>query len=143
MRGPVDTTIQVITQRFNLGHRGIDLRSVDFATWKKQAIVITEKSRVLRQGEDRYGNDFLVVQPLESQFDELKYIHVNFERDFSMDEILEGGNLLGYTQIHQEIGRGNSYAHHLHFEVWAGGLAINAMEYFQVGQIAYKIKNAA
>ncbi len=142
MRGPVERKKQAITVPFHPErHRGVDLRTVNFFNWKKQPVVMPERSRVLRHGIDDYGNDFLVVHPMSNpDVDELKFIHVTFERTFAIGEEIDEGEILGYSQVRQEIGRGNSYSHHLHFEVWCNGSPVNPLDYFDRWNINYEFK---
>lgn len=138
---PVDTDELVITQRFHArNHKGVDLRSVDLETYEKLDIVLPEDAEVLRFGIDGFGNDFMVVRPANDFMDELKFIHVTFVRPFESGEILDAGTVLGKTQYFEEIGRGNSKAHHLHFETWRKGTAINPIRYFDEYHIAYRFK---
>jgi len=104
-------------------HRGVDIRTVDLQTRKDIPIVTSEQCKVLRQGIDPYGNYYLVVQLLESSFDELKYIHIT-ETNFKIGSILITGTFIGYAII-----GGNSKAKHLHFETWKNGEPVDPMEY--------------
>ncbi len=138
---PVDTDELVITQRFHArNHKGVDLRSVDLETYDKLDIILPEDAEVLRRGVDGFGNDFLVVQPTNDFMSELKFIHVTFDSLFEVGEMLEAGTVLGKTQIVDEIGRGNSLAHHLHFETWRKGTPINPMRYFDEYHTPYRFK---
>lgn len=115
-------------------HRGVDIRTVDFQTWKDIPIVTSEQCKVLRQGKDGYGNYFLVVQPHESNFDEIKYIHIS-ETKFKIGSILVPDIFLGYAII-----GGNSKAKHLHFETWKDGKPVDPIEYFIEMNIKYLTK---
>lgn len=138
---PVDTDELVITQRFNVRqHRAVDLRSVNLETSEKLNIILPEDAEVLRVGIDGFGNDFLVVRPANDFMDELKFIHVSFVTSFKAGEMLDAGTVLGQTQIIDEVGRGNSNAHHLHFETWRKGTAINPIRYFEEGHFSYRFK---
>lgn len=134
------TKTMLITQRYEYPrHRGIDLRTQRFKpSWGLQWIQLTEDSQVLRFGEDRYGNDFIVVRPLKSRYYEIKYIHVTLEETVcDKGRILEVGTKLGKSQL-----KGNSRGHHLHFEVleevkkW-----IDPAEYFIENGIKFKYKH--
>ena len=124
--------VQKITQRFKHNHKGVDLRCVNFTTWINQDIIAPEECRVLRSGLDGYGNYYLVVEPLESKYDELKFIHIKPVR-FEDGEILKKGQY-----ISQCIIGGNSESLHLHFEVWLSGNPINPVLYFNSVGIKYK-----
>lgn len=139
---PIDCEELVITQKYHArSHKGVDLRSVNLATSEKLAILLTEDGEVLRIGVDGMGNDFMVIRPEHNELaDELKYIHVTFIRPFHVGELLSGGTDLGRTQIVDEIGRGNSKAHHLHFETWKNGSPFNPTDYFDYSNIAYRMK---
>lgn len=138
---PVDTDELVITQRFHArNHKAVDLRSVDLDANEKLDIILPEDAEVLRIGIDGFGNDFIVVQPVNDFMSELKFIHVTFKEKFKVGDFLEAGTVFGKTQIVDEIGRGNSLAHHLHFETWRKGTAINPIRYFDEYHIAYRFK---
>lgn len=128
-------------------HRGIDLRTIRFLKgkgyvpqWSLQKIQATEKSMVLRFGTDGKGNDFIVLRPLESNFDELKFIHVTLN-DFVKEKgmILEAGDPIGKTQV-----KGTSKAHHLHFETWQKNKdklkPVDPILYFESLGIKYRYK---
>lgn len=125
---------QVITQKFKAGHKGVDLRCVNFTNWINQDVICPEECRVKRSGIDGYGNYYLVVEPLETKFDELKFIHIRPVR-FDVDEIIKEGQYISKCLL-----GGNSKSLHLHFEVWKGGKAINPTFYFDVRKIKYKFK---
>ena len=116
-------------------HRGIDLRSKSFLTWKLQDVVASERSLILRLGTDRKGNGFIVVQPLESEYDEIKYIHVTIETARRKGEVLHSGEYIGKTEV-----KGSSKAHHLHWETWLNGKAIDPIKYLDKYNIKYKYK---
>jgi len=129
MVGPVKRETQIITSgygfRWRLGkrkfHKGIDLRTVKFpeetdegADYSLQPCVAVERCRVKRFGTDPNDNDFIVLEPLSGEVFEYKYIHVTLE--FSVTQVgivLNEGTIIGYSQL-----KGQSDAHHLHFEVW-------------------------
>lgn len=121
-------------------HGGVDLRSVDFSTGQLQSIITTERCIILRHGTDDKDNDFVVVKPLISGYDEIKYIHIYFDRDVVHDGVtIEEDVHIGYTQI-----KGQSQAHHLHFETWKkinGSLQrVDPVFYFKENGIKYKFK---
>jgi len=138
--------IQVITDRFGSprhygSHRGVDLRSVRFLKgtgyvkqWALQQVITPESCIVDRFGTDNSGNKFVVVRPFETNFTELKFIHVNF-KELQEEQVLIKHEFIGYT----EIG-GTSKAHHLHFEVWKRNIAIDPVVYFIAMNIKYKFK---
>ena len=130
---PVKRKTQKITQFYNgIRHRGIDLRSVSHLTWSKHKIIVCEDSVIKRMGRDGYGNGFIVLEPLESDYDEIKYIHVDIRNPFwQIGSAIFGGDVLGYTEI-----AGNSKAHHLHFEVWRK-THVNPLQYFNKFDIGY------
>jgi murein DD-endopeptidase MepM/ murein hydrolase activator NlpD len=146
----INRKIQLITSPFGLRtinrkkhfHNGVDLRSVSHKTWEDQEILTPEKCEVLRVGKDRLGNNFLVVKPLESDYAELKFIHIDkyaFD-NFEIGQILAKGIFIGYA-----IKGGSSKAKHLHFEVWINHTnksirPINPVEYFLTIGIKYEYK---
>jgi murein DD-endopeptidase MepM/ murein hydrolase activator NlpD len=133
---PVKTNELIITQPFKgISHRGVDLRSASLSPFKLLPVVMCEDGVVLRKGIDGLGNDFLVVKCGEH---EIKYIHVTFNANYQPGENIPGGVEIGFTQIKQVIGRGNSSAHHLHFEVWRDGSPIDPVEYFHDKKMRYK-----
>lgn len=137
MTGPIKRKKQKITspygKRGGIFHRGVDLRSVNFLTRRKQAVIATEDSMVLRVKRDSNDNGIIVLAPLESDYDEIKYIHVAIEKS----PVLKGqkvyeGDFLGYTER-----RGQSTSHHLHFEVWKNSDPVNPLQYFNRVGIDY------
>lgn len=148
MNNPVKTDTLVITSPFGdriingkkQFHGGVDLRSKDFATGKLLQIATTEKSLVLRCGTDAKDNDFVVVKPMESGYDEIKYIHITYNKDIiKSGALLVGGTEFAVTQI-----KGQSPAHHLHFETLKnvnGTLEkIDPVLYFKKYGLKYKYK---
>lgn len=133
MTGPVKRKKQKITQHYKGDvHRGIDLRCVSFITWQKQAFIATEDSIVLRIKRDANDNGIIVLAPINSDYDELKYIHVAIEdTPVTKGQKVYEGDILGYSEI-----RGQSKAHHLHFEVIKGE-QINPLQYFNRYGIEY------
>ena len=130
---PVKRKTQKVTQCFHSTHKGVDLRSVDFTTWRLQKIIATEGMTVLRMGRDKYGNGFVVCKPDNIICDEIKYIHVKADTTIHTHAKLKKGDLIGYTEI-----AGNSKAHHLHFETWSEGHPFNPLRYFDNVGIKYK-----
>jgi murein DD-endopeptidase MepM/ murein hydrolase activator NlpD len=136
---PVDCGRLVVTQGFLQGvHNGLDLRSVDFTTWKKYDILATEDCVVERistiDGTDGYGNDYIVLRPssgIQDICDLIKYIHLHFAGDFEKGQELEAGTVLGVTAIISEYKppRSNSTKHHLHWETWKDNKAFSPVEY--------------
>ena len=130
---------QVITQKYNrFRHRGVDLRSWDFTNNRLFPVVAPENMYIMRVGTDNYGNDFMVCTGDISGY-LLKFIHVTF-----LDEFLQKDNgyklilkntILGYTQI-----KGNSKAHHLHFETWGVHKSFNPVKYFKEMNIPWRYK---
>lgn len=135
--GPVKRRKQKITSpygpRGSIFHRGVDLRTVDFTTFRRQPCIATEQCKVLRIKRDGNDNGIIVLQPLNSVYDELKYIHIDIENSpVKKGQIISEGDIIGYTEI-----RGQSKAHHLHFEIWSGGEHYNPVEYFESRGIKY------
>ncbi len=130
---PIQQEIQIITQGFKFSyHNGVDLRCVD-DKYKNLPVVTTERSQVLRQGIDGFGNYFLVLRPLDNlEFSELKFIHIE-KTQFEIGQVLEENEFLSRCRI-----GGNSVSLHLHFEVWANGAPIDPVKYFDVAGIAYE-----
>ena len=104
---PIKRKRQYITQQYKgEAHRGVDLRSVDFSTWKLQPVIATEDSIIDRIGIDGYGNDFIVLRPrrLETNM-ELKYIHVSYDPEYiKTGETLNRGDVIGQTQTVKTVG---------------------------------------
>jgi hypothetical protein len=136
---PVDCGKLVVTQGFIPGvHNGIDLRSVDFTTWKKEKLLVTEDCIVERisiiDGPDGFGNDWIVLKPasgIQTICDTIKYIHLHFSDEFEKGEELHAGTILGVTAIRSDYNppRSNSEKHHLHWETWLNDKAFNPVEY--------------
>jgi murein DD-endopeptidase MepM/ murein hydrolase activator NlpD len=108
--------------------------------WALQDIISNSLAQVLRFGTDRYGNDYIVLRPLDAPYDELKYIHVTLNDNVKqVNLILEPGEVIGKTQI-----KGSSKGHHLHFEVWKvinnKLTAIDPLRYLDYLGIKYKMK---
>lgn len=108
-------------------HQGVDLRSVNKTSGRLLDITAPERMRVIRRGVDGYGNYYLVTAPEESEYYELKFIHMDATcLSLPLALTVEKGFVLGKTRV-----GGNSMAHHLHFETWtAEGVHANPMEYF-------------
>jgi len=136
----IDRKKQFITQKFSEKHRGVDLRCYDFENKHLQPIIAPERMIITAISGggvyDRFGNDYLCAHGKESGYD-LIFVHIDFVRQFEIDEILEKHEIIGMSQIFQEIGRGNSYAHHLHFETWKNE-PINPEIYFAKMGIKYE-----
>ncbi len=140
MKSPIQNQIPVLfTQNYKGDkHRGVDIRSFDFVNFRLIPVVCTEKSIVLKVGVDGYGNDFMVCRPFEDDcVHEIKYIHVKFNTDIVKDAILGEGYPIGITAIDADYSpkRGNSFAHHLHFETWRDGRPLDPVVYFSYGDI--------
>ena len=72
---------------------------------------------------------------------ELKYIHVSYDPEYiKTGETLNRGDVIGQTQTVKTVGRGNSRAHHLHFETWQDGKHFDPEIYFQAMGIEYDMK---
>lgn len=134
VKGPVKRKKQKITSPYGgrgTGfHRGVDLRCVNFTNWIQQPFVATEDSTVVRVKRDANDNGIIVLRPDYSDYDEIKYIHVNIDQWYVRkgDRVKEG-DIIGYSEI-----RGQSKAHHLHYEVWKGKKHIDPVKYFdQIG----------
>lgn len=139
--------VQKITQQYitrehykngkikKMGHRGVDLRSVNFTNWKLQKVIAPENMKVLRRGRDGYGNGFVVCRPYDNPIcDEVKFIHVDVCKSIRRGQLeLNKGDLIGYTEI-----AGNSKAHHLHFETWSDKKPFNPLQYFDYLGVKYK-----
>ena len=129
--GPILREKQKITQKFHVKHKGVDLRCVTDDTHKNLPVIATERCQVTRRGVDGYGNNFLVVRPLENtDFNELKYIHID-KTTFHEGDIIERGDFISYCII-----GGNSQSLHLHFETWKDK-AVNPETYFSAAGIDY------
>jgi murein DD-endopeptidase MepM/ murein hydrolase activator NlpD len=137
MNGPIEGIPVILTQKYKGNiHMGVDVRSYDFKRWKLCPIVATEQQVVIRVGIDGYGNDYIICRPFDDTVaTELKYIHV--KPSVSEGDILAGGQRIGITAIDSDYSprRGNSYAHHLHFETWKGSHHFDPVLYFSYGEI--------
>lgn len=136
--GPVKRSKQFITQRFRDGHNGVDLRCVDDGTGENLSVIAPETCQVLREGVDGYGNNFLVVRPLDNDlFVELKFIHI-------LPTNYRPGTILGRgTHISKCMIGGNSASLHLHFETWKLAGPVDPCLYFDLSGIEYKFKAGA
>lgn len=137
MNSPIEGIPVIITQKYKGNiHRGVDIRSYDFKRWKLCNIVATEDQTVIRVGIDGYGNDYIICKPDdETVCDTIKYIHV--KPAVKEGDRLNGGRKIGVTAIDSDYSprRGNSYAHHLHFETWKNGNHIDPIIYFSYGEL--------
>jgi murein DD-endopeptidase MepM/ murein hydrolase activator NlpD len=150
---PIRRKTQVITEKFGAVrpyglHQGVDLRSRRWEKgkgyveqWALQDVIVDGVSEVLRFGTDPRDNDFIVLRPLDTPYDELKYIHVTLNKEVKeKNKILEPGDVIGKTQV-----KGSSRGHHLHFEVWkfyeTMKVAIDPIKYFNHMGIKYKMKD--
>lgn len=125
---------QIITQAFKGDrHKGVDLRCINDKR-VNMPVIAPEKMQLLRNGKDGYGNYFMVCKPLDSDYDELKFIHID-RVFFDKDQIFPKGMELTFCMI-----GGNSNSLHLHFEVWKDGNAIDPVEYFYNRGIEYDFK---
>ena len=112
-------------KRGNIFHYGMDLRCFNFITKRHQPFVATEDSIVLRVKRDKNDNGIIVLKPLESDYDELKYIHINIEEcNVEEGQEIKGGHVLGFAEI-----RGQSKSLHLHFETIFDGYRMNPQIY--------------
>lgn len=135
MYAPINRKRQMITQKFHAGHNGVDLRCVTDGTNHNLEVQATEKSELLRQGRDGYGNYYIIVKPLETpNYTEIKYIHIN-KTHYEKGKIFETGEFIGWCII-----GGNSKSLHLHFETWDGKKPVNPETYFEDRGIEYDIK---
>jgi murein DD-endopeptidase MepM/ murein hydrolase activator NlpD len=139
MYAPINREKQVITQRFtgvtDRDHRGVDLRCVKDGTSTNLEVTATEKSGLLRQGRDRFGNFYVVLKPLETPgYTELKYVHIN-NTYHAKGKIFEAGEFIGWC-----IVGGNSKSLHLHFETWNGKIPLDPQAYFKVRGTEYGFK---
>lgn len=146
---------QVITQPFarvltdrgdidhDLSHLGVDLRNVRFASgrgyvgqWQLQPIVAPEKMLVKRFGVDEWGG-FLVAEPLDTNYYELKFIHIMLDQMVQKSGVLiEAGERIGFGDR-----RGKNREYHLHFEtLLASGHWVNPVQYFDMIRQPYKYK---
>ena len=108
-------------------HKGTDLRCWDFIKRKHQPFIATENSLVLRVKRDSNDNGIIVLKPMESDYSEIKYIHVAIETCHVIEgQKIEGGHVLGYAEV-----RGQSKSLHLHFETLFDGFKIDPMIYIK------------
>jgi len=132
----VDCKKQIITSSYGPRkdgfHHGVDLRSYDLTLYKPLAIIFPERCRVLRIWHDGWGGG-LAVKPLETDFDELKFIHVGIRPDIIVDGEYEQGHIIGYTMLGQLNKK-----HHLHFESLRVGKSVDPIEYFKVRGADYE-----
>ena len=112
-------------ERGNIFHYGTDFRCYDFLRRKSLPFIATENAKVLRVKRDGNDNGIIVLKPLDTNYSELKYIHVNIEECnvFEGQEI-KAGHLLGFAEV-----RGQSKSLHLHFETLLDGFKIDPMIY--------------
>ena len=129
----------IITQKFSKIHGGIDIRSWDFEKGTLIPVTSPDGLVVLRQHIDGYGNDVLVARGKISK-KIIMFCHVNFSTEYLQDDFIEPLTVLGTTQIKQEVGRGNSLAHHLHFSVRSvdGGEWENPEDYLKMMGVEYR-----
>ena len=134
---PVKTDTLMITSPYGprgiIFHRGVDIRSVVIQPFSLLPVVCCERGVVMRCGTDRHDNDFVVIVPENDDVNEIKYIHIDIEPGITAGTKLFPGDLLGYTQI-----KGQSKAHHLHFEVWGPTGHFDPIEYFYNGGVRYE-----
>ncbi len=132
----VDCKKQIITSpygpRKDVFHHGVDLRSYDLTLYKPLAIIFPERCRVLRIWHDGWGGG-LAVKPLETDYDEFKFIHVGIRSEIIVDNEYEQGYIIGYSMLSQL-----NKNHHLHFEVWRRGKSENPINYFEARGIEYE-----
>jgi murein DD-endopeptidase MepM/ murein hydrolase activator NlpD len=132
MIGNIDK--QIITQKYHWRHRGVDLRSWDFEKNSLLPVITPEPVKVLRMGTDRFGNDFIVCKGKMTNV-VLKFIHITIKSGININTELGKYEILGYTQI-----KGNSRAHHLHFETWKDGKHFDPIIYFGIIGLAWDVR---
>ena len=138
MNAPINRDFQFVTQKFKPGHRGVDLRCVDDKTHKNLDVCATEKSELIRQGVDGYGNHYMVLKPLEnSGLTDIKYIHLEATA-YKIGTVFEAGEAFAKCSL-----GGNSPSLHLHFETWFNNKPLDPLVYLGRMNIEYKIKPGA
>lgn len=140
MKSPILNQVPILFTQNYKGerHRGVDIRSFDFIRFRLIPVICTEKMFIERVGIDGFGNNFMVGRPFDDTIcTDIKYIHVNFNPEVIEGAILGEGFPLGITAIDSDYNpkRGNSFAHHLHFETWKGSKHIDPVNYFNYGEI--------
>jgi len=133
----VETEIQKITslygQRGKIFHAGIDLRTWNIKFWKPLRILFPEPCEVLRTWVDDWGGG-IALKPLNNtQFDELKFIHVEISPALTVGDVFAKGTLIGYSML-SKLNK----SHHLHFEVWVDKKTVNPILYIEAAGYKYE-----
>lgn len=145
--GPIKTDVQIITSPFgearvykgkDIVHKGVDLRSIDFKTLRDFEVVAPESGKVLRYGQDKLGNFYMVMLG-DVSGKVLKFIHIDND-GFEIGQKMQAGDFVGVC-----IVGGNSTSKHLHFETWdkKEKTALDPCLYFDEMKIQYKMKEKA
>ena len=138
----VDRDIQLITSPYGprgaIFHRGVDLRTREEGTYKKQAIIAPERIRIARVVYQVKWGYTIVADALESG-GQLKFIHaaplkgVIKGAEFMPGEHIAEAAVTPYMKDHK-------FYEHLHFERWVNDTHVDPVIYFDERGIKYDYK---
>jgi len=131
------TSFYGVRKGFLRKHKGIDLRSYNDNFTKKLPIVLPEDCILLRKVfQGKWGWTY-VFQPLQTDYDEIKFIHMEENENLILDFEYVKGFDIGFTgTTNYMIKKG--YGEHLHFETWFNNKAIDPIKYLDLLEIKWK-----
>jgi len=140
-RTVVDRKVQKITSPYGRRgrpfHKGVDLRSWNDSFTKKLPIVLPELcifDRTVYQEKWGWTHVFL---PCESGYYEIKFTHMEENKNLVPEMVYDVGKELGYTFVTKYM-KSHGLGDHLHFETWIKkGEHSDPEEYFESMDIKY------
>ena len=138
----IDREIQLITSpygpRGTIFHRGVDLRTREEGTYKKQAVVAPEKIKIARVVYQVEWGFTIVADAIESG-GQLKFIHVAPLKGVVKGAGFMAGEIIAEAAVTPYM-RDHKYFEHLHFERWVNDEPIDPIIYFNERGIKYDYK---
>ena len=136
----VERETQIITSKYGPRgtgfHRGVDLRTREEKTYKKQNIIAPEQIKIVRVVYQEKWGYTIVASALDSG-GQLKFTHVLPVKGCIEGTIYLPGEVIALPDTTEYMIK-NKYYEHLHFERWEKGQSVDPIIYFDQMEIKYE-----